>query len=221
MHKQSCILVIDSSTSVLRIGLALPDGRVDSLCNKDRYRHAEYIFKLIESLFERNGLDKSALEAVIVSIGPGSFTGLRVGLSSAKGIAASLTIPLIGISTFSALAKRVFNKYKRAALLIPSRKDEFYLGIIESEIFCDDNISMVRMADIPQLTNNLPILAVDYDAFKFNGIESINPSRIEPEINDFICLVVPEIEKENLNNLFSLEPLYIQKFPARINNGQR
>ena len=71
---------------------------------KEPGAHAEKLLLLVDELFEKAGLSFADLDAVAVSQGPGSYTGLRIGVSTAKGIAYALEIPLIGINTLQAMA---------------------------------------------------------------------------------------------------------------------
>jgi tRNA threonylcarbamoyladenosine biosynthesis protein TsaB len=71
---------------------------------KEPGAHAEKLVLLVDEVFEKAGLIFGDLDAVAVSQGPGSYTGLRIGVSTAKGIAYGLDIPLIGINTLQAMA---------------------------------------------------------------------------------------------------------------------
>lgn len=81
------------------------DGKViGELTNKELHSHASFIQVAITDLLQSQQMSINELDAVAVTLGPGSYTGLRVGLASAKGIAYALQIPLIGLSTLSAFA---------------------------------------------------------------------------------------------------------------------
>src|SRR4029079_17933098 len=90
---------------------------------------AEIIVPLINALLKQKKLTPADLSAIAVSIGPGSFTGLRVGLAPAKGIAYSGGLPLIGISTLLALAAGVKNFDGIVCSLLDARKNDVYLAL--------------------------------------------------------------------------------------------
>ena len=90
------ILAIDSSTTFLRVGLQGANDEIFSGENHDRYRHAEFIFPLIDKVISEAKIEKTDIDAIIVATGPGSFTGLRIGMSAAKGLAVALNIPIAG-----------------------------------------------------------------------------------------------------------------------------
>ena len=98
------ILSIETSTSICSVAIH-EQGELLALAEiKEPGAHAEKLLLLVDELFEKAGLSFGDLDAVAVSQGPGSYTGLRIGVSTAKGIAYALEIPLIGINTLQAMA---------------------------------------------------------------------------------------------------------------------
>ena len=98
------ILSIETSTSICSVAIH-EQGELIALAEiKEPGAHAEKLLLLVDEVFEKAGLSFADLDAVAVSQGPGSYTGLRIGVSTAKGIAYALEIPLIGINTLQAMA---------------------------------------------------------------------------------------------------------------------
>lgn len=98
------ILSIETSTSICSVAIH-EQGQLLALAEiKEPGAHAEKLLLLVDEVFEKAGLSFADLDAVAVSQGPGSYTGLRIGVSTAKGIAYALDIPLIGINTLQAMA---------------------------------------------------------------------------------------------------------------------
>jgi tRNA threonylcarbamoyladenosine biosynthesis protein TsaB len=93
------ILCIETATSVCSVALCDRERIISARENNDGKSHAALLTVFIDQLFRENKITASDLEAVAVSKGPGSFTGLRIGVSVAKGIAFRSSIPLIGIET--------------------------------------------------------------------------------------------------------------------------
>jgi|TARA_Y100001954_G_scaffold216553_1_gene247844 tRNA threonylcarbamoyladenosine biosynthesis protein TsaB len=114
--------------------------------NEDRYLHSEKLNLFIkESLFKSN-VSLHKLEAIFISSGPGSYTGLRIGASTAKGLCYSLDIPLISISTLEAMSANA-KKNKKIFYYCPmldARRDEVYSAIFDS----DNTIVRETRADI-------------------------------------------------------------------------
>ena len=98
------LLAIDSATTRVVVALGTPDGAlIDAIDWPAGYRHGETLLPAIDDLLRRAAIDRSSLAAVVVGTGPGAFTGLRVGLATAKGIAHGLGVPIVGVSTAEAL----------------------------------------------------------------------------------------------------------------------
>ena len=101
------ILNIESATSICSVAIS-ESGEVRYQAQTDApYQHTSQITLLIEECAKKSGLSLEELDGVAVSMGPGSYTALRVGLSTAKGICFALQKPLIGVSTLKALAQGV------------------------------------------------------------------------------------------------------------------
>lgn len=98
------ILALDTATLVSSVALAGPDRLLAELTLQTKKTHSERLMPHIEQLLALADTDKTAVGAVAVSIGPGSFTGLRIGLATAKALAYALHIPLVGVPTLAALA---------------------------------------------------------------------------------------------------------------------
>lgn len=98
------ILAIDTATSRALIATGSPDGVIDGLSTwVVGYRHGETLLPTIGRFLGEQNLRRSRLVGIVVGTGPGAFTGLRVGLATAKGLAHGLGIPLVGIATSAAL----------------------------------------------------------------------------------------------------------------------
>ena len=88
---------------------------------------AEHLFGVIEDTFEQAKVKKSQIDLIVVGIGPGNFTGIRIGLAAAKGLALSLKVPLSGVNSFQASLYGQ-NEYEVAAIQAPL--NSLYLGTI-------------------------------------------------------------------------------------------
>ena len=131
------ILNIETSGKICSVALS-KDGMVEyQLEDHEGMKHAEVLAPFVEKCMEELKRREEKLDAVAVSIGPGSYTGLRIGLSLAKGIAFSLDIPLIGVSTLQILAvKAMFRNFSLTGeeLLVPmidARRMEVFTGVYD------------------------------------------------------------------------------------------
>ncbi|SYZ72789.1 hypothetical protein TRIP_C20904 [Candidatus Zixiibacteriota bacterium] len=217
MKNNSPILAIDSSTSTLRIGLIRDDGRIVRHESTDKFRHAEHILDLIDQALKEGGILPSELTGIVVATGPGSFTGLRVGMAAAKGLAEALKIPVAGLSVYRAVAAKIFGQFGPVTLLIPSRRDEFYYGCIDSASFDDGAIQIIHTENLLQAAGSRRLLFLDFnpDEFNFPQDALIDAEKALISIDDFL-LKAKDLLKDGGDDLSLLEPIYIQKFPARI-----
>lgn len=137
----SYIIHIESSTSVCSVSLAKDGKLIASKNNFDGQNHAKLIGPYVEQLLQENSVNISQLAAVAVSEGPGSYTGLRIGTSHAKGICYAREIPLIAISPLQTLCESVLHancsaiENKDSAVYIPlidARRMEVYTASFNS-----------------------------------------------------------------------------------------
>ena len=119
----SVVLAIDTAAPRLQLALLLADGRVDVSVDEIATGHAELIFKRIAELLARNGVGYPDLSQVVTTTGPGSFTGLRIGLSAARGIGLARGIPVIGVPSLLALS---LGTEGPSTVLLDARRGEAY-----------------------------------------------------------------------------------------------
>ncbi len=114
----SLILSIESGTEICSVGIAR-DGEIIALRESVEGRdHARLVAKFADEVLTEVGISASDLSAVAVSKGPGSYTGLRIGVSFAKGLCYGSNIPLIGVSSLQSLARNAIDLYSAGALAI-------------------------------------------------------------------------------------------------------
>ena len=136
------IICLETSTPVCSVALCNSTGPVALKESAEDKSHASSLTVFIEELLSGAGIRAQDLDAVAVSKGPGSYTGLRIGVSTAKGIAYAASIPLIGIKTtismFHGIGESLKKKYRldNKSLFVPmldARRMEVYYSIMTSE----------------------------------------------------------------------------------------
>jgi tRNA threonylcarbamoyladenosine biosynthesis protein TsaB len=136
------ILGVDTSTTTASV--ALIDGRETSIgVTSARGNHSETVLPLIQAVLDKADCQLADLTAVAIAIGPGSFTGLRIGLALIKGLAYHGNLPVIGVSSLEAQAARVRDLAGLICPLLDARKQEVYAAVFERR----DGILLRRMAD--------------------------------------------------------------------------
>lgn len=126
------ILAIETSTEKGSVALLAGAAPVAQAVLPTRERHSAGIIPLLDDLLGRAGWALSELAAVGTGLGPGSFTGIRVGLAVARGLAFSLKIPLKGVSSFAALARGAGGE-GRIAVLDDARRGRVYCALYEKQ----------------------------------------------------------------------------------------
>jgi tRNA threonylcarbamoyladenosine biosynthesis protein TsaB len=126
------ILAIECTHEALSAAV-LSAGIVSEAVSADWKKAAESLVPLVEQVMAASALDRTALDAVAISSGPGSFTALRIGMSVAKGIAYGLGIPLVPVPTMPAMAASLRAAAGMVMAVIPARKGEYYYAAYRAE----------------------------------------------------------------------------------------
>ena len=128
------ILNIETATTNCSVSLSKEgDILVLKEDNNNNYSHAESLHKFIDEALKSAQIDPSQLNAVAVSKGPGSYTGLRIGVSAAKGLCYALNIPLISINTLESLAYQVKIEEGYIVPMLDARRMEVYSAVYDAK----------------------------------------------------------------------------------------
>ena len=120
------ILSIDTSSQVSSVAVLSAERVAAEICMQGALTHSETLMPHIETALRMARVEKSELEGIAVSIGPGSFTGLRIGLASAKMMAYALHIPLIAVPTLEALVHHYICEGVRLVPMMDAQKGNVY-----------------------------------------------------------------------------------------------
>jgi tRNA threonylcarbamoyladenosine biosynthesis protein TsaB len=132
------ILNIDTATETASISISEKERTIDSITNSNQKDHASFIQPAIKNLLQNNQLPISKLDAIAVTAGPGSYTGLRVGMASAKGLCYALNIPLITLNTLGVMAySSILQLQEKEALYCPmidARRMEVFTAVYDLQL---------------------------------------------------------------------------------------
>ncbi|HEY1008764.1 MAG TPA: tRNA (adenosine(37)-N6)-threonylcarbamoyltransferase complex dimerization subunit type 1 TsaB [Daejeonella sp.] len=224
MNKE-LILLIETATTSCSVALSEGDTVLAVKEANERNIHATHITLFIEEVMESAKKQYKDLGAIAVSKGPGSYTGLRIGVSTAKGLCYALDIPLISVNTLDSM---VYGLVKQEvdidpeAYFIPmidARRMEVYTGIydIDLSVIEDVNAKIIDQTSFDQFDDRELILFGDgSEKFRslFAGRDNI---RIVNFVNSASHLAVPAHEKliKNITeNMAYFEPFYLKDFVA-------
>ena len=148
------VLAFDTSAAHCAAALLLPDGRVLTRLEPMEKGQAERLMPLLEELLQAAGLGWSDLTRLAVGTGPGNFTGVRIAVAAARGLALGLGIPALGITRLEALA---FGLPRPITVVEDARRGEVYVqafGSEMSEALLLDGSDLSHMLDTPHLTGS-------------------------------------------------------------------
>ena len=132
------LLNIDTATETAVISIAENENVLSSVTNGDQKDHASFLQPAIKELLEKNNKAIGEVNAIAVTAGPGSYTGLRVGMASAKGLCYALHIPLITLNTLEVMGLSAINKTRDHSSLycpmIDARRSEVFAAIYDSTL---------------------------------------------------------------------------------------
>jgi tRNA threonylcarbamoyladenosine biosynthesis protein TsaB len=125
-------LGLDTATPYLSLALWSPErGVIRGFTENIGRDHAKRIIVEIDNLLERANVFASQLTGIGVGVGPGSYTGVRVGIATAKALAKGLNVPLVGVSTLAAMAYGVLKEDERGVVAMDARRGFVYTSVFE------------------------------------------------------------------------------------------
>ena len=125
------ILAIESSSLVASIAVLTDDIITAEYTINHKITHSQTLLPMIDDISQRIELDMKEIDAIAISGGPGSFTGLRIGSATAKGLGLALSIPIIPVPTVDALAYNLYGSDKLICPIMDARRNQVYTGLYE------------------------------------------------------------------------------------------
>jgi tRNA threonylcarbamoyladenosine biosynthesis protein TsaB len=221
----SILLGIETATKVCSIALSNDNELLAIEEVGGAYSHTENVTNFIEKVVKKANINFNDIDAIAVSKGPGSYTGLRIGVSSAKGLCYALDKPLIAIDTLQAMALRMAKQISDKNLLfcpmIDARRMEVYTAIYNANNELVEPISakIIDENSFSKYLDNQKVMFFGDGAEKcktlFSGNknaffnESVLPSALE--INE---LALKKLSKNQLEDVAYFEPFYLKDFIA-------
>ena len=215
------ILSIETATTNCSVSLS-KEGETFALqedYNK-QYSHAERLHVFIEEILKKNAIDKSEINAIAVSKGPGSYTGLRIGVSAAKGLCYALDVPLISIPTLKSLAYQVQTDSGVIVSMLDARRMEVYAEVfnntyktirpIKAEILTDQSYSDYLESGIVYFIGN----GVEKTKEIITHSNAIFIDDKLPSANNMSLLAFDKYKKNDIEDVAYFEPYYLKDFVA-------
>ncbi len=211
------ILNIETSSKNCSVSISSNGNLISNFdLEEERYRHSELLTYSIQDILNKNQISIKELSAVALGIGPGSFTGLRIGFSVAKGLCYPHGINLIGISSLKILANSVNNNGKNVMTLINDKDNFFYLSTFDKDLseLTKPKIQLIDSSFLESYVNKDYIIIVN-DSKSYNYIKSNNNKikLIKKTISSVNMIELSQdlLIKKRFEDLAYFEPLYVKK----------
>lgn len=214
------LLCIETASTNCSVALGV-DGKLLDLKEDYNlsYSHSERLHLFIFEILKENRLTLQELDAIAISKGPGSYTGLRIGVSAAKGLCFSLDIPLISVPTLTALAHKV----KEVGTVVPmldARRMEVYTAVFNSnkEQVEETSAKILQSDSYNDLLETGKVYFIGSGVEKFKAIcTHPNAVFIEdqlPSAKEMIELAFDKYKTSDFENMAYFEPYYLKDFMA-------
>jgi len=221
MNKVKPILAIETSETICSAALYYSSEKYFTSAIKLKHSHSEKLFEIIEFLFQQAEINRDEIRSVAVSGGPGSFTGLRIGMAAAKGIASGTGISLIIVPTFEALAYQISSCIAdNTEFIIANKvnKDEVYYSKFKiksnSYIFVDDLTILTNEEFVNRSIGNKVFGSASYLLE-----ENKNHNIISSPSAEYVAEWALKLgEKNSTFDYDYLEPNYLKNFIVKMKN---
>ncbi len=212
------ILSISTSSNISSVAINEDEKLILELNISNNKTHSETLIPQVEELLKKTNLNLSQIDLIACDIGPGSFTGIRIGIASAKAIAESLDIPITSVSSLEALAYNIDStKYNTICSLIDARNDQVYAGIFDEnynliEDYIADDINIV----INSLKKYKNIIYTGDGALAHQKLLNIKNFEYENVIHakNIAKCGYNKFKNKAITNADTITPLYLRKSQA-------
>jgi tRNA threonylcarbamoyladenosine biosynthesis protein TsaB len=220
------VLGIETSTAVCAAGLHIEGNRPVDRSLIESHIHSEKLLTLVQEVVSEAGIPLKDVDAVAVSIGPGSFTGLRIGLSTAKGLCFALGKPLVAVPTFEAIAESVREgepNASRIVVMIDAKKEEFYVGEFRAgsdEAHLEGSVRVMPLEQALTVVGNgagTIIVTDSTDRVNRRVRQQVRIERVHPYCRASVVarLGQGKLRRGEAADIVSVEPTYLKDFVVR------
>lgn len=204
------ILGIDSSGLVASAAIVADDTLVAEFTVNNKQTHSQTLLPMIDQVVGMSGIDLEELDGIAVAAGPGSFTGLRIGSSTAKGMALALHKPVVSVPTLEGLAYRMACVEGVICPLMDARRNQVYTGLyrIDSEgvLSCLIQQSAVDILEIIQKINELG----EKVSFLGDGV-AVYQELLQEKVTVPFCFAPLHLNRQSAAAVAALGAVYLQQ----------
>lgn len=222
------VLGIETSTPQASVAIGSEQGIVASALISRGGAYNEFLLPAIRFCLDQSGLGFRNIGGVAVSLGPGLYTGMRVGVATSKALAQSLSVPIVGMASLDLLAYEVRYSPKTICATLDARRNEIFHAFYKASPGGIQRMSPYRIARPEHLAVGLEsrpeeVLLVGSGALLYRKefeditvVELGTMSQSFPDARALIELSLPRMYREEYDSLYDLKPLYLRRSAQRI-----
>ena len=221
------ILGIDTSTMAANVAVLEDDKLICEYTINTKKNHSQKLMPMIENMLKLSDLDIKEIDAIAICVGPGSFTGLRIGMATAKAMAHVNNIPLIGVNSLEILGANMDLCNRNICSILDAQRNQVYMN---KYILKDDKITELEEISIKPIdelleeisSSNEDWVLVGEAVYKYKEkIEEISNITIPSPANNItkastLCFVARDkmLANDQVYNCYNINPMYIRKSQA-------
>lgn len=224
------ILGIDTATDICGIALTEDKTLITEFRSNIKRAHAEKIIAAIDRVLGDVHLKINEIDGIAISIGPGSFTGLRIGLAAVKGLALATSLPVVAVPSLDALAFQAFFWREQICPLVKAQADEAYAALFHFQnglLMQDSDYQLVTLDALHHLINqktlilnigmkNLP----DFITGKLIEFVEVAPPEFSMTSGYIVAMLGREkFARQQIADIEMLEPFYLKDFKVKKKRG--
>ncbi|MGH2722494.1 MAG: tRNA (adenosine(37)-N6)-threonylcarbamoyltransferase complex dimerization subunit type 1 TsaB [Actinomycetota bacterium] len=227
------VLGIETSTAQASVTIGSEQGIVGSCTISRGATPGEFLLPAVGFLMHQSGLSYRNLSAVAVGLGPGLFTGLRVGVATAKTLAQALSVPIVGVSSLDLLAYDGRYSNKVICPVLDARRKEVFYAFYRQVPGGIERMGDYSVGSPSHLANDIEAASSDFllignGALLYRShledaqhVEFGSMVNALPRASSLVELALPRLFREDFDRLFEIEPYYMRRSDAEINWGRR
>lgn len=221
------ILGIDTSTMAANVAVLEDDKLICEYTINTKKTHSQKLMPMIENMLKLSDIDIKDIDAIGICVGPGSFTGLRIGMATAKAMAHVNNIPLIGVNSLEVLSANMDLCNKKICSILDAQRNQVYTCkyiVEDSKCKQIEEISIIPIDNLLEelSSTNEEWVILGEAAYKYKEkIEDISNITIPSPSNNItkassLCIVARDKFEQNIevHNCYDINPMYIRKSQA-------
>ncbi|WP_025247681.1 tRNA (adenosine(37)-N6)-threonylcarbamoyltransferase complex dimerization subunit type 1 TsaB [Mannheimia varigena] len=214
------ILALDTATEACSVAL-LHNGKISTLDEISPRSHTQRILPMVDELLTQANIQIKDVNYLVFGRGPGSFTGVRVGVSVAQGLAMGANLPVVAVSNLKAMAEEAYQKLgaEKVIALIDARMNEVYFAQFErngeqwNEVVVEQVCSPEKAISQFQISENMIVVGTGwaaYSQFSEQNLPLVVSEITLPSAEYMLSIAQEEITKGNVQSALEIEPVYLR-----------